>query len=283
MGSMVAHESASSVLADYSLEITAKDADALEEAAADIAPGTQVSVTFLPGEEQESRVAAARRVKQLGFVPVPHISARRLSSEAELDSFLDQLASDVGIEHAFVVAGDPANPMGPYEDALAVIRTGKLAAHGVRSVGISGYPEGHPDISSDKLWAAMTDKAAVLGEMGLGFEVMTQFAFDEEPVLAWLEQVRARGIVAPVRVGLPGPASVRTLLRFAARCGVGASAKVMLKYGTSIARLLDTTGPDRLVESFAAKLDPARHGDVRFHVYPFGGLKKAARWCAENV
>src|SRR5690606_40224021 len=43
----------------YSLEMTAKELDGLREAAPLIRPGTQVAVTFLPGEEMEQRVDAA--------------------------------------------------------------------------------------------------------------------------------------------------------------------------------------------------------------------------------
>jgi methylenetetrahydrofolate reductase (NADPH) len=115
-------------------------------------------------------------------------------------------------------------------------------------------------------------------QRGHDFAIVTQFAFDADPVLNWLEGLRAAGIKALVRVGIPGPASVKTLLGFAARCGVGASTKVMAKYGVSITRLLTTAGPDKLVEDFARKLDPERHGDVLFHLYPFGGLEAAAKW-----
>lgn len=48
--------------------------------------------------------------------------------------------------------------MGPFRDALDVSRTGRRAAHGVQRVGISGYPEGHPDIPADHLWQAVSDK-----------------------------------------------------------------------------------------------------------------------------
>jgi methylenetetrahydrofolate reductase (NADPH) len=71
---------------------------------------------------------------------------------------------------------------------------------------------------------------------------------------------------------------VGTLLRFAARCGVGASAKVMAKYGASITRVLATAGPDRLADALADGLSPDAHGDVRVHLYPFGGVRKAAEW-----
>jgi methylenetetrahydrofolate reductase (NADPH) len=269
------------LLTDFTLEMTAKDVERLEAAAPHIPQGTRISVTFLPGEEFPQRVVAAGAVKRLGFVPVPHISARRLKSEAELEGFLDDLATKVGIENAFVIAGDPPVPEGPYEDALAVIRSGKLQQYGVRHVGISGYPEGHPDISNDKLWQALRDKKRTLEEMGLGYSVMTQFGFDAEPVLEWLEKVKAEGVDVPIRVGVAGPASIKTLLGYAKRCGVGVSAKVVAKYGLSITQLIGSAGPNSVIEELAEGLDPARHGDVHLHFYPFGGLGKSAEWIRE--
>jgi methylenetetrahydrofolate reductase (NADPH) len=89
-----------------------------------------------------------------------------------------------------------------------------------------------------------------------------------------------RGIEAPVRIGVPGPAGIKTLLRFAAHCGVGASASVMAKYGVSLTRLLGTAGPDKLIDDFARGIGP-EHGAVRLHFYPFGGLTKTVEWIAD--
>jgi methylenetetrahydrofolate reductase (NADPH) len=266
------------VLDNYSLEMTAKDVTRLEEAAAIIPPDTKIAITFLPNEDFAQRVAAAARVRQLGFVPVPHISARRLKSQAELESFLAALQREAAIDRAFVVAGDPPQPEGPFADALAVINTGLLGKYGVTRVGISGYPEGHHEIGSEKLWQAKREKLAAILELGHDFAVVTQFGFDAEPILQWLGELRAANVHGLVRIGVPGPASVKTLLRFAARCGVGTSAKVMSKYGASITKLLTTAGPDELVKDLALGLDPVRHGDVHLHFYPFGGLKATAQW-----
>src|SRR5690606_33093844 len=109
-----------------------------------LVPGTAVSITFLPGDEPDMRVSAAAAVKRLGFEPMSHISARRLKSQEELETFLARLSGEAGVTRAFVVAGDPPQPEGPYEDALSIIRCGLLAKYGIRRVGISGYPEGHP-------------------------------------------------------------------------------------------------------------------------------------------
>jgi methylenetetrahydrofolate reductase (NADPH) len=265
----------------YSLEITAKDTASLEEAAPLIDPGTRISVTFLPGEEPDARVAAAAIVRRLGFVPVPHISARRLGSSAELEAFLDALIAQAQVDEVFVVAGDPPAPLGPYEDALAVIRSGLLARYGIGHVGISGYPEGHPEIGHDQLRRAMLDKKAELESQSIDYSIVTQFGFDPQPVLRWLTEIRADGVQGQVRVGVPGPTSVKTLLRFAARCGVGASAGVLKKYGISVTRLLGTAGPDRFVNALAATLQPEVHGDVALHLYPFGGLTRTAQWAAQ--
>jgi methylenetetrahydrofolate reductase (NADPH) len=269
------------LLAAYSIEMTAKDGNALRDAKDLIPPGTSVSITFLAGETAPARVAAARQARSYGLHPRPHISARRIASQGELESFLADLAAQAQIDRAFVVAGDLAQPAGPFFDALAVIKSGLLGRHGVRHVGISGYPEGHPDFPAEKLWQALRDKHRALTDIGHSYDIVTQFGFDAKPVLDWLQQLRDGGITAPVRVGVPGPASVKTLLRFAARCGVGASASVMAKYGVSITRLLNTAGPDALISELAASIDPARHGEVFLHFYPFGGLAKTVRWARD--
>ncbi|MGW1290444.1 methylenetetrahydrofolate reductase [Streptomyces sp. NPDC002586] len=266
------------LLDDFSLEMTGKDVPRLEEAQGSIPRGTRINITFLAGEDLGMRLAAARAVKRLGFVPVPHISARRLPSRAALEEFLSGLAEDGTAENVFVVGGDPARPEGPYEDALAVLRTGLLQCHGVRHIGISGYPEGHPAISDRTLWSALTDKAAAIGTHRFGGDVITQFGFDVDPVLSWLEAARARGVHLPVRIGVPGPAGVRRLLGYATRFGVATSASVARKYGFSLTNLMGTTGPDRFLRTLAQRYDPERHGAVKVHFYTFGGLRHTAEW-----
>jgi methylenetetrahydrofolate reductase (NADPH) len=270
-----------SLLQGHSLEMTAKDVVALEEAAGVIPQGTRIAIAFLPGETFEARLHAAVRVRALGFDPAPHISARRIASESELRGFLENLSTQASIQRLFVVAGDPPVPEGPYEDALSLIRSGMLNDLGLESVGVSGYPEGHPDIGEPALWGAMFDKRDALAELGISMTILTQFGFDAEPIVHWVERVRSHGIDALIRIGVPGPAGIKTLLRFAARCGVGASAKVMSKYGLSLTQLMGTAGPDRLIEDLADRIDPARHGPLSLHFYPFGGIARTAEWVSD--
>ena len=217
----------------YSLEMTAKELDGLREAAPLIRPGTQVAVTFLPGEEMEQRVEAAKLVRALGFEPIVHLSARRLTSREELDTYLGRITSEAGVKRVFLIAGDPAEAEGPFEDSLQVIESGLLEKHGITIAGIGGHPEGHPNVSKDDLWVWMERKIAALRERGIVPLVVTQFAFDDDAIVAWVGEMRRRGIDVPVRLGVAGPAGIKRLLGFAARCGVGASASVMKKYGVS--------------------------------------------------
>ena len=261
----------------YSLEMTAKETEGLREAAALIRPKTQIAITFLPGEEMDQRVEAAVLVRELGFEPIIHLSARRLESEAQLDKYLSDISTRAGVKRVFIIAGDPPEPEGPYSDSLQIIETGLLEKHGIEIVGVGGHPEGHPNVSRADLWVWMERKLAAVRSHGMVPLVVTQFAFDDAAIVEWIAQMRARGIDVPVRLGVPGPAGIKRLLGFAKRCGVGASASVMKKYGVSITNLIGSAGPDKLVAALEKGLTPA-HGRVRLHFYPFGALKASAEW-----
>jgi methylenetetrahydrofolate reductase (NADPH) len=262
----------------YSLEMTAKELDGLREAAPLIRPGTQIAVTFLPGEEMSQRVEAAKLVRELGFEPIVHLSARRLTSREELDDYLARITTEAGVKRVFLIAGDPPEPEGPFADSLQVIESGLLEKHGITIAGVGGHPEGHPNVSKDDLWVWMEKKIAALRARGITPLVVTQFAFDDDAIVEWVGEMRRRGIDVPVRLGVPGPAGIKRLLGFAKRCGVGASANVMKKYGISITNLIGSAGPDKLVDSLDTKLNDGEHGRVRLHFYPFGALTASAEW-----
>lgn len=268
----------------FSLEMTGKDVPGLHEAASVIPRGTKINVTFLGNEDLEMRVTASKAVKDLGFIPVPHISARRLASQDQLEEFLGRLQEVGASEHVFAVGGDPAEPEGPYPDSLSVIQTGLLQKYGVKEVSIAGYPEGHPDIATDVLWRHLDEKALSLAQQGLDSVILTQFAFDTDPVTAWIKEVRARGIDTQIRIGTPGPAGIKRLINFARRFGVGANAMIVKKYGFSLTNLMGTAGPDRFVSDLSELLaqDPAS-GPVKLHFYTFGGLLATSQWAREYI
>lgn len=269
------------LLEQFSLEMTGKDVPGLQEASELIPAGTRINVTFLANETLQTRLTAARAIRERGFIPVPHISARRLPGQAALEEFLGALREQGAIEDVFVIGGDPHTPEGPFQDSFQLIESGLLPAYGVRRVGISGYPEGHPDISDASLWSALLDKTAALSAQGLEASIITQFGFDIKPVVHWVDKLRALGIDAPVRVGVPGPAGIKRLLTFASRFGVASSAGIARKYGFSMTNLLGTAGPDRFITDLASSYQPDVHGDLRLHFYTFGGLRATSKWIAD--
>lgn len=266
----------SHILDGYSLEMTARDREALAEAAPLIRPGTSIAVAFLPTESMDERISTATHVRALGFEPMPHLSARRIRSSDELSTMVRRLG-DAEVKRVLLVAGDPPVPEGPFSDVLTMIRTGVFEKNGVSVISIAGHPDGHPVMDERARWSALAAKISEITARGMTPLIVTQFSFDQENALTWLEDLRERGIDAPVRIGIPGPAGIKRLLRFAAVCGVGASASVLKKYGISLTKLAGTAGPEKSVHLLQDRLGP-EHGRVRLHFYPFGGLKPTAEW-----
>lgn len=265
------------VLDGYSLEATAGEMDAVEAAASRMAPDTPVAVPFLPGEEIDDRIAASARLRDLGFEPMPHISARRLVSTEQLFQIVERSAKEAGARRALIVAGDPAVPEGPFEDTMKLLETGVFESNGYAAIGIGGHPDGHPSVPTEILWRFMDMKIAEIEKRGMAPLIVTQFGFDPQVFLDWILEVRSRGIGAPIRIGVPGPAGIKRLLRYAKFCGVGASAAVLKKYGISLTKLIGTAGPEKLVDALRTGMGP-EHGPVRLHFYPFGGIEPTVEW-----
>ncbi|MEN5267882.1 methylenetetrahydrofolate reductase [Stenotrophomonas sepilia] len=264
----------------FSLEVSAKAMPALCAEADRIPRGTVISIPWLASEDDDARLAAARTVRALGFEPMPHLSARRVGSRAALERFLQRAAGEARVARCLLIAGDLATPAGPFADSASIIQTGVLEQSGIKVVAIGGHPEGHPVMSSDERWQALEGKCQAIEARGMAPLVVTQFAFDADTVLAWLDALRARGITVPVLVGVPGPASIPRLMRYAAMCGVGASASMLARYGISIGRLLGTAGPEVFVDRLVKGLTSA-HGPVSPHFFPFGGVAPSLEWMAQ--
>ena len=262
---------------DASLELSPRQLEATGPLGDYLPRGTSVYVPFVPGAKWQQTAAACRRLRAAGMAPVPHLPARAIASAAQLDDWLTQLA-EAGARELLLVAGDRRRPAGPYRDTLDVLDSGKLLARGFRRVGITGYPEGHPLAPTEDLDAALARKIEYGAATGTDLWMATQFTFDADPAIAWLRALRDQGCEVPVRIGLPGPARLRTLLGFAARCGVTASTR-MLARRPSVVRLLGSWTPDAMVRELAAHQSiaaPANFAGI--HLFTFGGLPRTARW-----
>ena len=91
-----------------------------------------------------------------------------------------------------------------------------------------------------------------------------------------MKELDARGLDIPVIVGLAGPATPATLLKFALRCGVGNSLRSLREQIGRFGRLLTDTGPDDVVRSLCASPRNAGAPIAGFHIFPFGGLGKTS-------
>jgi methylenetetrahydrofolate reductase (NADPH) len=259
-----------------SIETSTRNLAEIDGYAALLPPGADVFVASLPGTPYHHLVSVAKRLRQAGLNPVPHVAARRLANAEAAREFLALLRDEAQVTRALLVAGDSRVPVGPFDSSLALLETGLLEAHGIRSIGIAAYPEGHPRVAAAALEAARDRKLAYAARNGLEMFVVTQFCFDPDAIVAWVERLRAGGVGVPVRVGIPGIATVRTLLGYARRCGIGNSIRALGSDPISLPRLLTQQGPERLVRRLAASAAGATVTSL--HCFPFGGFGAGARW-----
>lgn len=256
-----------------SLEISAGNAKAIAHVRENFDPGAEVFINFVPDGDARPIVETAIALRRAGFTPVPHLAARSIASQAALDDCLARLVGEAAADRVLLIAGDRARPAGPFSSSMDVFATGAIERAGIRAVGFAGHPEGHPRVDTATLEAALLAKRDAARAAGLGLFVVTQFAFEAAPVLAWLERTRALGLDAPIRIGVAGPASVATLVRFGIRCGIGASLNAVRLNPHTVGRLLGAAGPEALLAELAAGL--ARAGETRvgnIHFFPFGGI-----------
>ena len=245
------------------------------------APGIDVTLTALPGEDYQRSIAIAMALRKAGFNPVPHMSARDMPSHACVEDFLQRAAGEAGVRKVVVIGGDLARPRGPYGSSLKLLQGGGIERAGITHVSIGGHPEGHPHIDQDMAMQALADKQAWGLQAGVKVDILTQFCFEAQPFLDWLAALQRQGVTLPVRIGLAGPASPATLLRFALRCGIGNSLKALRSQISRFGRLLSDADPSDVLRGLEAAPQAATAQVAGFHLFPFGGLRKAAGWLAE--
>ena len=101
-------------------------------------------------------------------------------------------------------------------------------------------------------------------------------------IVTWLKRIRAEGIDVPVRIGLAGPASLISLTRYALKCGVGNSIKVLTEK-PAFAKLLIDKGPEPIIREVATGIGPGNGswlplGVLGLHFFVFGGFNKTVDW-----
>jgi methylenetetrahydrofolate reductase (NADPH) len=266
------------LLARYSIEVTARDADPAAACAGVLRPGTEVFVAFVPSARHERVVTIAGALAAAGFVPVPHLVARSFRGYTQLLDHLIALRS-AGVQAALVIGGDADRAEGPYASALELLRSGAFARAGIRRIGLACYPEPHRRIDRALLDAALDDKLALVARDGAEAFLVSQFCLQAEPIVALAGSLRGRGITAPLRVGIAGPTDRRRLWKYALRCGIGASIAALGSHIDIVRDLLIRETPDALVQDLAVRLASAPpFGVAGLHIFSFGGVASAAAW-----
>ncbi len=227
-------------------------------------------------------------MRTAGYNPIPHIPARFVIDADDLKRRLDAFTTRAGVTDVLVLGGGASQPIGKYDAAIQILETGAFQQAGIQRIGIAGHPEGNPDITKihgeAMLLKALKQKNDWLKANGIDGFIATQFLFDAIPVAHWATELRAAGIDLPVHVGVPGPASIKTLVKYAAMCGVGNSARFIRKQAMNVTKLLSVSEPTEFVDQLATlHFDKPELGIAAPHLYPFGGFDKLMSWMVPKL
>ena len=227
-----------------------------------------VSVTYGAGGSTRERThnTVARMVRETGLKPAAHLTCVDATKE-EIDGVV-QSYWDAGVRHIVALRGDPAEGVGhayrPHPGGYA--QTADLVA-GIKRIGdfkvsVSAYPEKHPEAAS-----LDADIDALKAKVDAGADqAITQFFFDNEIYLRYLDKVRAAGIEIPIIPGILPVQNFKQAANFARRTG----ASVPYWLAARFEGLEDDVETRRLVAAAVAAeqvLDLVDQGVEDFHFY----------------
>ena len=275
-------------LKNLSLEITARQIEKLPILQERLPKGTPVFIALIDPADQAAQLAAASALRKAGLEPIPHVPARFVLDETDLKNRIAALAGEAGVTQMLVLGGGAPTPMGKFDAAIQLLQTDVFQKNGVKRIGIAGHPEGNSDITKlhgeDVLLKALGEKQAWLKANNISGFIATQFLFEAAPVAYWASMLRENGIDLPIHVGIPGPATIKTLVKYAAMCGVGNSARFIRKQALNITKLLTVNTPDEFIEQLAVlHFDRPELGIQAPHLYPFGGFDKMFEWLTPKL
>ena len=266
-------------LSGFSIETTPGSAAKIPDYREHLRPGTTVNVTHLPGSDFADTVATAKRLKAEGFEPAPHFAARSTPDRRTLEDWLKRLQDEVGVTHILALGGGVSAPIGDFDSSMQLLETGLFDKYGIETIGVAGHPEGSPDIPDPALAEALGWKNAFADRSDAAVYIATQFCFEAAPIIEWDRRIRAAGNRLPIHIGVPGLATIKTLLNHARACGVGPSMRFLTRQASKLAKLMTVNAPDRLVLDLARyRAEDPDCGIHQVHVYPLGGLRKSAAW-----
>jgi methylenetetrahydrofolate reductase (NADPH) len=175
------------------------------------------SVTFgAGGSTQEGTLTAVKEIMADGCPAAPHLSCIGQSHESIRERLAAYAAA--GVKRIVALRGDLPSGYGLggefryASDLVAFVRseTGRQF-----QLEVAAYPEVHPQSKSPE-----ADLAAFLAKVEAGADSgITQYFFNADAYLRYVDELRKRGVQVPVVPGIMPITSSTQLLRFSDACG----------------------------------------------------------------
>ena len=230
----------------------------------------EIYITMIPGTSFTNTISAAQKIQAMGKKAVPHLTARSFKGEEDLRTYLSGLQTS-GIQRILLIGGGVPKPAGVFTSVMDMLKTELFAEYGINSFDFAGHPEGNPDDPDSDYH--LLEKLKWTAKRKIPTRIVTQWSLDTEKTNNWIKNLRKNGVQNPINLGIPGPSSLKTLMRFAKVCGVKASTEVLRKHGLNISKLMFVNKPDKIVSEL--------RGYDQLHLYPFGGVAKSSDWLNE--
>jgi methylenetetrahydrofolate reductase (NADPH) len=237
--------------------------------------GTTLTITCSAKFGLERTLAYTALAVKAGYRVVPHLAARQVADVAALRDFTGRL-DDLGVTGLYVVGGDAPEPAGAYRSAAELLEDLASIHHGMTTIGVACYPEGHPAISDASLLEALQRKQPFASYM------VSQLCFDHRAITGWLRKVRAAGIALPLHVGLAAPLKTRKLVELSLRIGVGSSIRYLTKQHGFAGNVLRgrSYAPEKLLYQMGDALSSDELAIERLHLFSFNQIAPTVDWQA---
>ncbi|MCB2102735.1 MAG: methylenetetrahydrofolate reductase [Rhodobacterales bacterium] len=181
-----------------------------------------VSVTYGAGGTTRERThdTVVRIQRETAMRPAAHLTCVG-SEQAEVDAIARQYWAE-GIRHIVALRGDPPQGHDRYEPhpggyAYAADLVAGLKRVADFEISVAAYPETHPEAASPQ---ADLDNLKRKIDAG-ATRAITQYFFDVDVFLRFLERARAAGIAVPIVPGILPVTNFKRVKQFSAACGAG--------------------------------------------------------------
>ena len=225
-----------------------------------------VSVTYGAGGTTHARTHAtvARIVSDTTLTPAAHLTCVG-ASRGEVDD-VARCYWDAGVRHIVALRGDPppGTAYAPHPDGypFAADLVAGLKRVADFEISVAAYPETHPTALSPE---ADLDNLKRKLDAGAN-RAITQYFFDAEVYLRFMDRCHAAGIAAPVVPGIMPVSNFAQAAKFSAMCGTSVP--------DWLARLFDGTEDDAETRRMVAAVVAAEqvrllqaNGVNEFHFY----------------